>query len=102
MKKLVVNEKLKSLLQELEFKDITEIVKDYLVTEILCKISNFSEEIEHFEKKYGKDFIEFKKEYERGEEDFEKYDNLIVWEFAQQGKEYWEKKLEELKMLMVI
>ena len=95
MKTLIVNEKLNSLLQELEFKDITELVKDSLITEILYRISSFLEDIEHFENKYGKNYIEFKKEYEIGEEYFEKYDDLMTWEFAQQGKEYWEKKLEE-------
>ena len=100
MGKLVIDEKLNSLIHEFEFKDVTELVKDYLVTRVLCKISNFSEEIEHFEKKYGKGLIEFKKEYECGEEDFERYDDLMAWEFAKQGKEYWEKKLEELKNVL--
>ena len=44
--------------------------------------------------------MEFKKEYESGAEDYEKYDDLMAWEFAQQGKEYWEKKLEELKSVL--
>ncbi|MGA1842174.1 MAG: hypothetical protein ACMUIU_16255 [bacterium] len=100
MKKSIINDKLNTLVQEFDFKDITELVKDYLVTEILYKISNFTEEIEHFEEKYGKSLIEFKKEYEKGKEDFEKYDNLMAWEFAQQGKEYWEKKLEEVKNVL--
>ena len=30
-------------------------------------------------------------------EDFEKYDDLMTWEFAQQGRDYWNKKLERVK-----
>ena len=100
MKKSIINDKLNALVQEFDFKDITELVKDYLVTEILYRISNFTEEIEHFERKYGKSLKEFKKEYEKRKENFEKYDNLMAWEFAQQGKEYWEKKLEEVKNVL--
>jgi hypothetical protein len=37
------------------------------------------------------------KEYEAGEEDFEKYDDLMEWEFAKEGKEYWQAKLKEKK-----
>ncbi len=100
MKTLTINEKLNKMIQELEFKDVKELIRDSLVTGILCRISNFSEEVECFEKKYGKNFTEFNKEYEIGEEEFEKYDDLMAWEFAQQGKEYWEKKLEELKSVL--
>lgn len=97
MKTLEIDTRLDSLITELEFKDIKEVIKDSLFTEILYRISKFSEEVDHFEKKYGKPLIEFKKECEAGIEDHEKYDDLMAWEFAQQGKDYWEKKLEELK-----
>jgi hypothetical protein len=100
MDTLETDEKLHRLIQEQEFKDIKEVVKDSLITEILYKILNFSDEIERFENKYGKNLLEFKKEYESGLEDFEKYDDLMAWEFAQQGKDYWNKKLEELKSVL--
>ena len=100
METLEIDEKLHRLIQELEFKDIKEVVKDSLITEILYRILKFSEEIERFENKYGKNLLEFKKEYEAGLEDFEKYDDLMAWEFAQQGKDYWNKKLEELKSVL--
>jgi hypothetical protein len=35
---------------------------------------------------------------ETSDEDFAKYDDLMTWEFAQQGKEYWEKHLERVKL----
>lgn len=52
------------------------------------------------ENRYGKNLVEFKEESEAGLEDFEKYDDLMAWEFAQQGKDYWNKKLEELKSVL--
>jgi len=94
------NELLSNLLKELAIRDVSELIKDSLMTEILCKISDFSDEVMHFEEKYGKSFDEFNKEYEAGEEEFEMYDDLMAWEFAQQGKQYWETKLEEAKNVL--
>ena len=100
METLMIDEKLHNLINELEFKDAKEVIKDSLITEILYRISKFSEEVERFKNKYGKNLMEFKKEYESGLEDFRKYDDLMAWEFAQQGKDYWNKKLEELKSVL--
>jgi len=94
------NEILNNLLKELAVRDVSELIKDSLITEILCKISDFFDGVKHFEEKYGKSFDEFNKEYESGDEDFEKYDDLMAWEFAQQGKQYWEIKLEEAKSVL--
>lgn len=94
------NEVVKSLMKELAVADASEIIRDSLVTEILCKVSDFSDEVKHFEEKYGKQFAEFNTEYETNEEDFEKYDDLMEWEFAQQGKTYWESKLKEAKSVL--
>ena len=100
MDTLVIDEKLHNLIRELEFKDAKEVIKDSLITEILYRVLKFSEDVERFEKKYNKNLLEFKKEYEAGMEDFKKYDDLMTWEFAQQGKDYWNKKLEELKCVL--
>lgn len=100
METMAIDEKLHKLINELEFKDAKEVIKDSLVTEILYRISKYSEEEERFKNKYSKNLLEFKKEYEAGAEDFEKYDDLMAWEFAQQAKEYWNKKLEELKSVI--
>lgn len=97
MSTITVNETLNNVLQEFAFKDVTEVIKDYLITEILCKISDFSQEVEHFQEKYGQNLGEFTKVYEAGEEDFVKYDDLMAWKFAQQGKEYWEKQLKGVR-----
>ncbi len=100
MKALEINDRLEGLISELEFKDVKEVIKDSLVTEILYRISKFIDEANWFNDKYGRTLEEFKKEYESKAEDYENYDDLMAWEFAQQGKEYWEKKLEELKSVL--
>lgn len=100
MKTLEIDEKLERLIHDLEFRDAKDIIKDSLITEVLVRISKFSEEVERLEKKYSKAFAEFKKEYESGSEDYAKYDDLMAWEFAQQGKDYRRNKLEELKSVL--
>lgn len=91
---------LNSLLKELAIRDVSQLIKDSLITEILSRLSDFASEVEHFEAKYHKKFDEFSKEYEANEEDFKKYDDLMAWEFALQGKQYWEKKLKEAKRVL--
>jgi len=100
MNKLNINQQLKPYLDELNITDINCIVKDYLLTEVLFKISQFKERIEFFEKKYNKTFSEFSKEYKSSEENFEQYDDLMEWEFAVQGYKYWNKKLEEIRSVI--
>ena len=90
----------KNLLKDLAITDVSRIIRDTLLTEILCKISDFSDEVKHFEEKYGKSLTYFIKEYESNDEDFDKYDDLMAWEFAEQGKQYWENKLKEAKSVL--
>ncbi|MBI5193537.1 MAG: hypothetical protein HZA08_08875 [Nitrospirae bacterium] len=100
MKNLAIDDRLYNLIKELNFNDVEDLIKDSLITEVLYKISDYSGDVDFFEKKYGKGFNEFKIEYETGEEDFSRYDDLITWEFTQKGKEYWTKKIEELKSVL--
>ncbi len=100
MKTLEIDDKLDSLINELEFKDVRAVVKDTLFTEILYRISRYTDEVGRFKDKYGSALAKFKEECEVGTEDYEKCDDLMAWEFAEQGKEYWEKKLEELKSVL--
>jgi len=97
---IVINERVKDIVRELEFSGIEDLIKDTVMTEITCRVSNFSDEVDHFEKKYGKQFQSFSTEYEQGEEDFGKYDDLMAWRFAQEGKAYWENKLKELQNVL--
>ncbi|RLD94426.1 MAG: hypothetical protein DRI93_03960 [Aquificota bacterium] len=94
---LVVSEEILEIIRELGFADIREVLVEHLMTEILCRISDFQQEASHFEDKYGRPFEEVKSQYEKGQEDFEFYDDLMAWQFAIEGLEYWKKRLEELK-----
>lgn len=97
---IFINEKINNIVREIEFNGVEDLIRDTVMTEIYCRISNYSEEVEHFERKYSKGFYAFNKEYEAGEEDFSKYDDLMAWKFAEEGKEYWGKKLEEMKNVL--
>ena len=57
MDTLTIDEKLYSFIRELEFEDAKEVIKDSLFTEVLFRISKFSEEVERFENKYGKNLV---------------------------------------------
>ena len=97
MKEAKVDQRLLNILRELSFQNASELIKDYMLTELLYRLSNFSAEVQHFEKKYGISYFDFEKSYEQGGEDFEKYDDLMSWQFAEEGKKYWSAKVEELK-----
>ncbi len=96
----VAIKKVNSLLRELNLGTMEEVVKDCLFTELLHKIASFRRQIDYFSRKYNAPFEKFKKEYENSEEDFKKYDDLMAWEFAIEGFNYWNKKLEELKSVL--
>jgi len=99
MKEARIDQRLLNILRELSFQNASELikVKDYMLTELLYRLSNFSAEVQHFEKKYGISYLDFEKSYEQGEEHFERYDDLMSWQFAEEGKKYWSDKVEELK-----
>lgn len=94
---MLLQEPLNQLAKELSYRDATEVVVDSLATEMMARISGFAEEDAYYRNKYNQSFEHFKVEYETGEEDFEKYDDLMAWEFACQGLAHWQKKLEALK-----
>ena len=97
MKEAKIDQRLLNILRELSFQNASELVKDYMLTELLYRLSDFSAEVQHFEKKYGLNYLDFEKSYGQGEEDFQRYDDLMGWKFAEEGKKYWSAKVEELK-----
>ena len=100
MSAVTVAEPLQRVLRELHIKNAAEIIQDYAMTESLCKISNYSQETISFQEKYGHPLADVKAAYESGKENFEHYDDLMEWEFAVQGQEYWKKQLEKLKHVL--
>jgi len=93
---LAYSENLEQMAKELDFGGVKGLIEDVLATQILARISNFSEEVENFEGKYGKDFTSVNKEFEESEENYQKFDDLMAWRFAREGKQYWQNRLKEL------
>ena len=77
MTTLQVTDRLSSLIHELEFNNAEEIIKSSLHTEILCRISGFSEEVEHQEEKYGEIFMTLKRSMKR--EKKTSRNSMILW-----------------------
>jgi hypothetical protein len=96
MATLAYSENLDELAKELDFGSVKGLIEDVLATQILARISNFSDEVENFEGKYGKDFKSVNNDFETSEENFQKYDDLMAWQFASEGKDYWQNRLKEL------
>ena len=100
MTTISINDSIEKLMHELSFENSNEVVKEPLATELLARIASFKSETNHFEEKYGNSFEEVKRDYEAGEEKFEVYDDLMAWQFAEEGLRYWKKKLEELRRVL--
>lgn len=96
MATLAYSENLEQMAKELDFGGVRGLIKDVLTTQILSRISGFSEEVEGFEARYGKDCQAINAEFKKADENFKKFDDLMAWRFAQEGKEYWEGRLKEL------
>lgn len=93
---LAYSENLEQMAKELDFGGVKSLIEDVLTTQILSRISNFSEEVENFEGKYKQDYKAANNAFEVSEEDFKKFDDLMAWRFALEGKEYWQNRLKEL------
>jgi len=100
MSTITINDSVEDLLRELSFRDSREVIKDPLATEILARITAFQNEIKHFSEKYNKSLETLKEEHESSSEDFQVYDDLMAWEFAEQGLKYWQEKLQELNRVL--
>ena len=48
----------------------------------------------------GTDFAAFKKKSEDGQESFEEWDDLLLWEGCQLAYREWDRKYEDLKLCM--
>ena len=53
-----------------------------------------------FEEKYGKSLEDFKKELESKEENFEWWDDFILWEGYEEAYKEWKHKYEEIKLVL--
>ena len=53
-----------------------------------------------FESKYGTDYTSFKKKIERGDESFQGWDDLLLWEGFLLAYREWSIKYKNLKLCM--
>jgi hypothetical protein len=96
MTTLAFSDNLEQMANELDFGGVKGLIKDVLATQILARISGFSEEVEGFEAKYGNDYQTINNEFAEADENFKIFDDLMAWRFAREGKEYWLNRLKEL------
>ncbi len=73
---------------------------DLLIDKALGKKDLYKSKIEMFESKYGVNYASFKKKAEKGEENFEEWDNLLLWEGFLIAYREWNRKYKDLKLCM--
>ncbi len=86
----------KKVAKDLESKEIIHM----LIDKALTKLEYYYSKCKQFEIKYGKNLENFRKELESKEENFEWWDDFIVWEGYQQAYQEWKEKYEELKNVL--
>jgi Arc/MetJ-type ribon-helix-helix transcriptional regulator len=77
------------------YKDEQEALKRLVHDQAEQKIDYYGKKITEMEQKYGMDFSAFEKRIHsrEGEEDFEEWDDFILWESYVTASRYWEQFL---------
>jgi Arc/MetJ-type ribon-helix-helix transcriptional regulator len=77
------------------YKDEQEALKRLVHDQAEQKIDYYGKKVAEMEKKYDTDFSAFEKRIQSrvGEEDFEEWDDFIIWESYVTASRYWEKFL---------
>ena len=73
---------------------------DLLIDKALGKKDLYKSKIKMFESKYGTNYASFKKRTEKGEENFQEWDNLLLWEGCLLAYKEWNRKYKDLKLCM--
>jgi len=84
---------------------VESLAKNEIISLLVDKAFNKSEyyltSCLEMEQKYGKPFIDFKRQVEESKEEiFEEWDDLIEWEAYELAYKDWNEKYEELKNCM--
>jgi len=92
-------EVLKEILVGEGYSSPDELIRDWALITALSKVEQYRAECEFFRRKYGMELEEFESllRERKGQEDFEKEEDLEDWEFAASALKWWEKKLKELQ-----
>jgi len=77
------------------YKDEQEALKGLVHNQAEQKIDYYDKKVAEMEQKYGMDFSAFEKRIHSrvGEEDFEEWDDFIIWESYVTASRYWEQFL---------
>ncbi len=60
----------------------------------------YKSKIKTFESKYGTNYASFKKKSEQGDENFQEWDDLLLWEGFSLAYREWNRKYRDLKRCM--
>ncbi len=87
------------LLQSFQYESIDDAALDMLTLSAHSQYSIFKSDVERFKRKYKVSFSEFEKSVNQkdGRENFQQEDDLMAWKFAEDGLNFWIKKIEELE-----
>jgi hypothetical protein len=87
------------LLKALNYSSAEEAALEMLLLSARSKGSEFRQEVERLEEKYGMEFETFQRQNEAqmNQEDFEHEEDLMAWKFAHEAAAYWRRRVEELE-----
>ena len=71
-----------------------KISKDQLLNEMAIllvkqQLSEYSMEVDYFEKRYGESFEEFDKKFRNQKSTYEMENDWMSWKFSVESKQYW-------------
>jgi hypothetical protein len=70
---------------------------DLLLGKALGRRDFYKSKVKMYESKYGTNYATFKKKSEQGDEDFQKWDDLLLWEGFLLAYREWNRKYRDLK-----
>src|SRR5687768_8869286 len=87
------------LLKALNYSSMEEAALDMVRLSARARYAEFSQEVKGFEQKYGRTLTAMQQvgEEQVNEEDFEREEDLMAWQFAQEAAEYWRRMIEKLE-----
>ena len=73
---------------------------ELLLDKALGKKDLYKSKIKMFESKYRTNYTSFKKKIEKGDESFQEWDDLLLWEGFLLAYKEWSRKYKDLKLCM--
>ena len=98
MKKKGTLNSIQEILKKENLGSLEEVLLNHSLLLVLTKRDEYELECQKFKQKYQMNFETFKMHIgeKKNEEEFEKDDDLMDWEFAEEALLWWKQKIEEL------